>query len=75
MTGSAPPLTEALQSSGSPLIDGVSTTGSRSWSGAGGGGVELLVTVVVRSGELAAGDGELWGSGVSVLSERGEPAL
>lgn len=71
MTGSAPSLTGALPPSGSPLIDGVSAAWS--CSEAGGGGVELVMFVELRSGELAAGDGELWGSGVGVRSDRGEP--
>lgn len=75
MTCSAPPFIGALPPSGSPLIDGVSGAWSWSTSGAGGGGVELVVLVVARSGELAAGDGELWGSGVGVRSDRGEPDL
>lgn len=64
MTCSAPPFIGGLLSSDSPLIDGVS--GSRS------GGVVL---VAVRSGVLAAGDGELWGSGVGVRSDLGEQDL
>lgn len=72
MTCSAPPFIGALPPSGSPLIDGLSGAWSLSRSGAAGGGVEL---VAVRSGELAAGDKELWGSGVGVRSDRGEPDL
>lgn len=53
-----------------PFTAGVSDAWS--WSVAGNGGVEL---VVVRSGVLAAGDGELWGSGVGVRSDLGEPDL
>lgn len=77
VTGSAPPFIGALPPSGSPLIDGVfaAWSWSWSWSAAGGGCTELLVLVAVRSGELAAGDGELWGSGVGVRSDRGEPDL
>lgn len=67
MTCSVPPFTGPLSP---PFTDCVSDAWS--WSVAGGGGVEL---VVVRSGVLAAGDGELWGSGVGVRSDRGEPDL
>lgn len=59
-----------MLSSGSPLMDGVS--GARSWAVTGAVGVEVAV---VRSGVLAAGegDGELLGSGVGVRSDLGEP--
>lgn len=78
VTGSVPPLTGVLPVSGSPLTDGVSggCSWSRSGGGGGGGGVELVLGfVLVRSGVLAAGDGELWGSGVGVRSDQGEPDL
>lgn len=42
---------------------------------ADGGGVELLVLVAVRSGELAADDRELWGSVTGMESDWGEPDL
>lgn len=75
MTGSVPPFIGALPLSGSPLIDGVSAAWSWSWSAVCCGCMVLVVLVVVRSGELAAGEGELWGSGVDVRSDRGEPDL
>lgn len=65
VTGSPPAMTAAPPPSGSPLTVGGSAACSRSpswsWSGTGGGGgVELVgLVVVARSGELAAGDGEL----------------
>lgn len=74
VTCSVPPLDGVLPLSGSPLTDGVSGPWSWSGSGAGDGCVELVV-LAVRSEVLAAGDGELCGSGVGVRSERGEPDL
>lgn len=48
-----------------PFSGGVPGAPPRSSSG----GVEVAA---VRSGVLAAGEGELWGSGVGVRSDRGE---
>lgn len=66
---------------GATPLSGPSLTGGGSavwfWmsSGAAGGGVEREPVLFVRSGMLAAGDGELWGSGDGVRSDRGEPDL
>lgn len=67
------PFIGATPPSGSPLTGGGSAAWSWLSSGAPGGGVEWEGVLLVRSGMLAAGDGELWGSGVGVRSDRGEP--
>ena len=70
--------------SASPLMEGVSMATSSAWAGGegggGGGGVGVGVepgSTAVRSGVLAAGEGEaeLPGSGVGERSERGDPDL